>query len=137
VEPAVKPAGLISKKGIIILSSPMAVNSKQLLSLIKKHTKGRKVFNIGSLDLVEAVEKKLPYKEVEKILKNTLPKKILNQSDVIVLGCTHFPLIKEKIAKYVGKEITIVDSGKAVARQVRLRLEQSLAMSKTNKTLPI
>ncbi|MCX6726017.1 MAG: glutamate racemase [Candidatus Shapirobacteria bacterium] len=122
VEPAVKPAGLISKRGIIILSSPKAAKSKQLLNLMNKYTKGRKVFNIGSLELVKAVENKLGNKEIKMILEKTLPEKILNQSDVLVLGCTHFPLIKNEIKKYVGKKIKIIDSGKAVAKQVKLKL---------------
>ena len=122
VEPAVKPAGLASKKGVIVLSSPRATRSKQLHKLINKWAKGVKVFNIGSLELVEAVEKKLGSERIKIILGKKLPKKILNQSDVLVLGCTHFPLIKNEIAKYVGKKIKIIDSAEAVAKQVKLKL---------------
>ncbi len=122
VEPAVKPAGLASKKGVIVLSSPKATRSRQLHKLFNKWAKGVKVFNIGSLELVEAVEKKLGSERIKIILGKKLPKKILNQSDVLVLGCTHFPLIKNEIAKYVGKKIKIIDSAEAVAKQVKLKL---------------
>jgi len=107
VEPAVKPAGLASKKGVIVLSSPKATRSRQLHKLFNKWAKGVKVFNIGSLELVEAVEKKLGSERIKIILGKKLPKKILNQSDVLVLGCTHFPLIKNEIAKYVGKKLKL------------------------------
>ncbi len=122
VEPAVKPAALISKKGIIILSSPKATESKGLLTLIRKYAKNVKVFNIGSLELVEAVENGLGNSEINKILQKHLPKKILDESDVLVLGCTHFPLIKGIIQKYVGNRIKVIDSGEAVARRVEALL---------------
>jgi len=124
MEPAVKPAAIKSKKGIIILSSPKAAASSQLNILIKKFTKGIKVINLSSLELVKAVESRKGYKEIQKILKNTISKKQLNEADVLVLGCTHFPLIKDKIQKFVGKSITIIDSGEAVAKRVEFLLKE-------------
>ncbi|HSN18389.1 MAG TPA: aspartate/glutamate racemase family protein, partial [Gammaproteobacteria bacterium] len=38
--------------------------------------------------------------------------------DTLVLGCTHFPLLKEAIAKVAGTEVTLVDSGETVALAV-------------------
>ena len=119
VEPAVKPAGLFGKRGVIILSSPKATQSEQLQTLINKYLIGRKIFNIGSLELVEAVENNSSSETIKTILSKILPVNILKGSDVIVLGCTHFPLIKNEIAKFVGKKIKIIDSGKAVAKQVK------------------
>lgn len=124
VEPAIKPAGEISQKGIIILSSPRATKSKQVALLMKKHVRGVKVFNIGSLELVRAVEEGWDDLEIEGILEEILPKSLLKKCDVLVLGCTHFPLIKDRIQRYIGKEITIIDSGETVARRVKFLLTQ-------------
>lgn len=38
--------------------------------------------------------------------------------DTIVLGCTHYTLIKDDIQKIVGNKIKIIDSNLAVAKQV-------------------
>lgn len=119
VEPAVKPAGKISKKGIVILSSPKATKSTQLKYLIDKYVHGVKVVNIGSLELVKAIEESESEEKIINILKKTLPANILSQADVLVLGCTHFPLAGNIIKKYVGGKITVIDSGKAVARRVK------------------
>jgi len=119
VEPAVKPAGVIAKKGIIILSSPRATKSKQIALLIKKFVRGVKVYNIGSIELVRAVEEHWDGKKIKRILEKVLPKKLTSKCDVLVLGCTHFPLIKDKLQKHVGKGIKIIDSGEAVARRVK------------------
>ena len=55
--------------------------------------------------------------ELESIL---LP--LRNKVDVAVLGCTHFPLIKEEIHQVLGGEVTLVDSGEAIARRVKALL---------------
>lgn len=44
--------------------------------------------------------------------------------DTLVLGCTHYPLLKEIIGNYMGPEVTLVDSGAAVAGQVSVYLNQ-------------
>jgi glutamate racemase len=38
--------------------------------------------------------------------------------DTIVLGCTHFPFLRQLIADIVGPETSIIDTGPAVAAQV-------------------
>lgn len=122
LEPAIKPAAKICQKGMIILSSPKTTQSQQLKNLIKLYAKNLKVFNLESLELVKAVEKKWSESKTLKLLKTILPTQILDQADVLVLGCTHFPLIKNIIQKHVSKKIKIVDSSQAVAKQVKKKL---------------
>lgn len=45
--------------------------------------------------------------------------------DTLVLGCTHYPLLRETIAEVMGPAVTLVDSAEAVAEEARLRLEAS------------
>lgn len=122
VEPAVKPAAAIAKKGILVLSSPKAANSKQLARLIDTYAKGIKVFNIGSLDLVCAIEAQ---NSPDDALQRAVPIKLLEEIDTIVLGCTHFPLIKDDIQKFVGNNIKLIDSGEAVAKRVKFLINQN------------
>lgn len=44
--------------------------------------------------------------------------------DTLILGCTHYPLLKELIGEVMGEEVTLIDSGEAVAVDVQLRLEE-------------
>src|SRR4030067_3073495 len=89
MEPAVKPASAKSKKGIIILSSPKATKSKQLRILINNYANNIKVFNIGSLELVQAIEEEWDPAKIDRILEVLLPQKIICQADKLVLGGTH------------------------------------------------
>jgi glutamate racemase len=52
---------------------------------------------------------------------NTL-KQSDNHSDTIILGCTHYPLIKPVFAQYLKDTITIIDNGDAVAQQLSTQL---------------
>ena len=45
--------------------------------------------------------------------------------DTIILGCTHYPVIKELIGDLVGEEVTLIDSGKEAARYTQNYLEQN------------
>lgn len=58
-------------------------------------------------------------------LKNTI--------DVAVLGCTHFPLIKEEIQQVLGDQVQLIDSGLAIARRVQelLGVEKGLVQTKS------
>lgn len=44
--------------------------------------------------------------------------------DTLVLGCTHYPLLQQAIARAMGPEVTLINSGEAVARTVKERLTQ-------------
>lgn len=53
--------------------------------------------------------------------------------DVLVLGCSHFPFIKDEIGQILGKTVKILDSSGAVARQVKRILLINNAISRYNK----
>jgi glutamate racemase len=52
-----------------------------------------------------------------------------------VLGCTHYPLLKEAIAAVVGREVTLVDSALATAKAASRSLE-TLSMVRTSQSPP-
>jgi glutamate racemase len=122
VVPAIKPAALQSKtKSIGLLATPATVKRQYTLKLIDDFANGCKVALRGSSVLVEVAEKKLRSatfslaeieSEVEPLL--ALDPKI----DVIVLGCTHFPLLKDDLSQLFPK-IEWVDSGAAIAARVQ------------------
>jgi glutamate racemase len=47
------------------------------------------------------------------------------QADTLVLGCTHYPFLKNQIRELIGASITIVDTSDAVVRQLSRQLEQN------------
>jgi glutamate racemase len=130
IEPAVKPAAEQSEKGILILSSPKAAESRQLEQLINKYANKIDVYNVGCLALVKSIEKEKP---VKPALKACLPREVLNKIDIIILGCTHFPLVKEQISEYLNNQIKIIEPSIAVAKQVKKRLEEQELLANKEK----
>lgn len=51
------------------------------------------------------------------------------QVDTLILGCTHYPLLKEAIAAVMGPEVALVDAGEAVALELREQLEEKGLLS--------
>ena len=44
-------------------------------------------------------------------------------TDVLILGCTHYPLLTEVIGRFMGKDVRLINSGAAAAAQLRRELE--------------
>ncbi len=62
-----------------------------------------------------------------------------NTPDTLVLGCTHFPLLKPRIENYLGKNVAVIDSASNIAKETFNLLEQrqllSIAHSKPTQFL--
>lgn len=131
VVPAIKPAALLSEtRHIALLATPGTIGRDYTRELIQQFAIDCKVELIGSSELVHIAERKLAgevisLNELAAIIApiNKLP------IDVIVLGCTHFPLLASEIAQVAERPIILLDSSKAIAQRVRYLLGEHLACS--------
>ena len=64
--------------------------------------------------------------EMRDLLKKYLTPMIEQNIDYLVLGCTHYPYLIPQIQKIIPKNIKIIDSGEAVARQTKSILENKV-----------
>ncbi len=128
VVPALKPANEIAKKGITLLATPGTVERQYTKDLVEQFVDSAPVHMIGSTELVNMAEAKLRGQSVDLERLRKIVEPIATHSDVTVLGCTHFPLLKPELKQVLGDEITFVDSGEAIARRVASVL--GIAMSK-------
>jgi glutamate racemase len=60
----------------------------------------------------------------ESIIASYLSSPPLEQIEALILGCTHYPLIKNQIAKFFGDHVEILDTSEIVARSLKALLEQ-------------
>lgn len=127
LEPAVKPAVGMSMTGRIgVLATPRTVSGDRLRVLIEHWSDGVKVHSIAGNGMVELVEAGvLAGGEVERVLAPILDPLIEQQTDVIVLGCTHYPFLRDAVQAYVGPDVRIIDSGNAIARRTLNLLQES------------
>lgn len=127
VVPAIKPAAIQTKTGHIgLLATPATVSRAYTDQLINDFAAQQTVHRIGSAELVNIaenpVENDTKLQQIEKELKPWLSAPLHQQIDTVVLGCTHFPLIKKSLQTVLGQHIALIDSGEAVAKQTAKRL---------------
>ncbi len=130
--PVIKTARAKTKtKKIAIFSTSTTANSLYEKNLIEEFAQDAEVKRIGLDILVPFVEKgEIGGEKLQAILKKTLSLLVRNGFDVIVLGCSHFPFLKNEMQKIVGKNVLLLDSGGAIARQVGRVLDRNNAFSK-------
>ncbi|MCW8994930.1 MAG: glutamate racemase [Psychromonas sp.] len=122
VVPAIKPAARLTKNGVIgLLATPATIRRNYTSLLIKEFAADIEVLKIGSTELVKLAEDKLhglavDMTHLQKILEPWLT--LQNKPDTLVLGCTHFPLLKNEISSCFQSEVKLIDSGKAIAERV-------------------
>ncbi|MGX7111416.1 glutamate racemase [Gemella cuniculi] len=70
----------------------------------------------------------------KKLLEETLTETKNLDMDTVVLGCTHYPILKKDIEKYYGDKIKVISSGREAAREVSTVLTyEKLHQKKLNK----
>jgi len=125
VVPAIKPAATLSKKHVIgILATPATIDRPYTDKLINEFAANCRVLKVGSAELVDMAEAKLrgiapDSARISRILEPFFDRPTAEQPDVIVLACTHFPLLSEELAATGPKETQWIDSGGAIARRVQ------------------
>lgn len=125
MEPAVKPATQASKNGRIgVLATGVTLAGERFASLVDRFADGVQVITQpcpGLVELVEAGRTEGP--EVEEVLSQFLNPLMQQSVDTVVLGCTHYPFLRDTIQRMVGSDVALIDTGEAVARQVKRVLE--------------
>lgn len=135
IEPAIKPAALHSQtQKIGILATKGTLNSELFHQTVQFYSKVKIIEQIGH-GLVELIENgKLYSKEMTKLLTSYLQPMINENIDYLVLGCTHYPYLIPQIKEILPKNIKIIDSGEAVARQTKYILEEKGLLQKATNT---
>ena len=115
IEPAIKVATDSNAKNILVLATSNTVNSKRAHTLINENLKpNQNITLLACPGLADAIEKN-SLSKINNIL-NTLLKNYKN-IDAVVLGCTHYSLIKNKIQTYFPTA-KLIDGNDGVARYV-------------------
>lgn len=117
MEPAVKSAIPLSKKGVIgVLATANTFKGSIYRETMFKYASDVKVVEKIGYGLVKAIERgEIPDKLIEKYVGEMLDEGV----DVIVLGCTHYYFLKEKISQIAGPSVTIIEPASAVALQAQ------------------
>ncbi len=131
LEPAVKPAVEQTKSGKVgVLATPRTVAGERLRWLIERYANGVEVHTVAATGLVELVEEGvLAGDAVQAALAPLLDPMLEAGVDEVVLGCTHYPFLRDEIERYMGPGVNVIDSGKAIARRTEFLLDGAGALT--------
>ncbi len=126
VVPAVKPAAALSKSKVIgLLATPGTIASSYTDDLIKEHAQGCEVIKVGSTKLVNLAEAKARGEKVDTTaVRGEIAAFFKADTDVVVLGCTHFPVLLEELKSTSPRPLTWLDSADAIAKRVATLVEK-------------
>jgi len=121
IEPAVKPAALRSKAGVVGVLATAGTFGGRLYNETKaKFAKDVTVIATVADEFVELVERKeISGAAAERVVRARIEPLLKAGCDKIVLGCTHFPHLKPLIEKICDGRAEVIDPSDAVARQAR------------------
>jgi len=128
MEPAVKPAVSATRSGIVgVLATTGTLASARFAALLERYAGDVEIVTQGCPGLVEQVERgELNSAHTRELIERYTAPLLARGADTLILGCTHYPFLAALISELVGREVTLVDTGAAVARQLQRRIESEL-----------
>lgn len=135
IEPALKPAVELNKKGkIIIMATPVTLMEKKFNKLMNKYKDKGNIVPLPCPGLVEFIEKGVVEGEdVQNFIKEKFCKFQNEEIACVVLGCTHYPFIKKELSKVLGREVSIIDGSFGTVNQLKRKLIYKNALNMQNK----
>ncbi len=135
VEPALKPAAALTRTGRVLVLATRSTLSSAKFALLKQAVGGRVAFECiaceGLAEQIERVGEQRDTTDLIALCATFIPATCRfglknSETDSLVLGCTHYPLIAPIWRALVGTEVQIMDNAKAVALQTQHVLQGNL-----------
>ncbi len=132
ISPGAKAAVEKSKsKKIGVIGTLGTIKSKAYNKQVHKYDKGFEIHSQPCSLFVQLAEDGWTDNEIALLIA----KKYLNglkeiNIDSLILGCTHYPILKKTIGKVMGKEVKLIDSGEETAKAVKTFLEENNLLNK-------
>lgn len=125
MEPAVKPAAERTRKGRVgVIATPTTFQGRLYRRLVDRFGRDIEIHTQVCPGLVEAIEAgQAGDPATERLIQDCLSPLLASDVDQLVLGCTHYPFVRDTIEGLVGPGVEVIDPAPAVARQVRRVLE--------------
>lgn len=134
MEPAVKPAVAATQSGVVgVLATIGTLESARFAALLGRYGEEVEIVTQGCPGLVERVEQgELDSAQTRELVARYTAPLLARGADTLILGCTHYPFLTTVISDVVGPDITLIDTGAAVARHLQNRIETELTSNNSS-----
>jgi glutamate racemase len=118
-----------------IIGTKSTIDSNTYFNKIHEGKKGVYVSSMATPLLVPMIEEGFIFDDISNaIIRNYLSRREIDGIESLILGCTHYPIIKNQINKFYNFDVDIIDSGKIVADSLKSLLEKWNLINKTTGT---
>nr|NIP31485.1 glutamate racemase [Candidatus Dadabacteria bacterium]NIQ16243.1 glutamate racemase [Candidatus Dadabacteria bacterium] len=140
IEPGAKKASQLTKNGKIgIIGTPSTINSEAYTKKLKNLDQSFEIVSKPCPLFVPLAEEGWQDDEITKLVASKYLNSLKDSGlDVLILGCTHYPILKDTIADVMGEKVYLVDSAEETARATKeilnkteLRVSTKIKGSKT------
>jgi len=127
LEPAVKTAAARTRTGRIgVMATAGTLASERFARLVREHAQALRVVGLACPGLVELIEEgELQGPRLDALLARLCAPLRAAEVDAVVLGCTHYPFVREALERALGPRVALIDSGPAIARRTQALLAQA------------
>lgn len=131
LEPTCKKAVSVTRNGKIgVIGTQSTINSGNYAKIIKELSPHAEVISRACPMFVPIVENGYTSGEIARLLVEEYLEPIKKRDvDTLILGCTHYPHLADEIQKYMGKNVTLINSGAEAAAEAKRRLLSQDALS--------
>lgn len=126
VEPALKPAVEHNNGGhVVVMATPLTLKQDKFLSLFNTYKDSADITLVPCSGLMQFVERgELDGERLNEYLCEKLKKAKEKKIDAVVLGCTHYPFVKDAVIKAIGYDVEIDDGAVGTAKEIKRRIEK-------------
>ena len=117
VEPEAEIAAAITDSGRVgVLATPATIEGGAYLKALSRAHRGLTVTEVSAPDLAAIIQRGFPFSEsvIEKVRSYCAPLRAA-RVDTVILGCTHYPLVRPMLQRILGRDVRLVTAGHALA----------------------
>ena len=134
IDPVVKLIGTRNFRKIGVIGTKRTISSGTYESKIKEISPSTDVVSLATPLLVPMIEEGFIFDDISNaIIRAYLSDKSLSDIQALILGCTHYPIIKNQISKIFNFNVEVVDSARIVAGILRDALEKNNLLNTSGK----
>ena len=135
IDPVVDYVTKTDYKKIGVIGTKSTIDSNSYPEKIHTAKKGIYVTSMATPLFVPMIEEGFIFDDISNaIIRNYLSRREISDIESLILGCTHYPIIKNQINKFYNFNIDIVDSGKIVANRLKELLSESNLLNSQDPT---
>lgn len=139
VSPAAwEAARLTSNRRIGVMATSATVSSRAYERAVARADKRISVFSKACPLLVPFVEEGMVSGHlIQMVLTRYLAPLLAHKIDTLILGCTHYPMLRRAIRRVVGQKVKLIDSAPATVRQLKQILQEQNILRRSARGKPL